>query len=80
MTNDSKWSVSAMTDEPARSGKFPWSDKFQSKLETVGKKLEDNWITENAKSADEDTERMLRKAFRHGFYSGAGCSHKLREI
>lgn len=55
-----------------------WSDSHGAALNSASTKLEDNWIAENA--GPESDEDMLRKAFRSGFYCGAGCSHKLHEL
>jgi hypothetical protein len=57
-----------------------WSESHQRALASVAEKLGGNWITENVASESDEVEEMLRKAFRSGFYSGAGCSHKLREM
>lgn len=57
-----------------------WPESHHGVLKSVAEKLENNWITENIASESDETEEMLRKAFRSGFYSGAGCSHKLREM
>lgn len=54
-----------------------WSDSHQKRLQAAEPQLAAKWIADNVNEATDETTELVKRAFRHAFYAGAGCSHQI---